>query len=123
PHKNRSGKQVNKMDQRTHARAEGPAMISDNAPFPNGEICVVTGATSGIGRATALGLARLGAKVVIVARNPARAAAVVAEIATIPGALAAEAVLADLTEMKEVRRAAEEISTRFDRVDVLVNNA
>jgi NAD(P)-dependent dehydrogenase (short-subunit alcohol dehydrogenase family) len=89
----------------------------------NGEISVVTGATSGIGRATAIGLARLGAKVVVVARNAAKAAAVVADIAKIPGALEAEIVLADLTEMKEVRRAAEEIGHRFDRVDVLVNNA
>ena len=88
----------------------------------NGEICVVTGATSGIGRATAIGLARRGAKVVIVARDAARAAAVVAEIGRF-SAHPAEVVLADLAEMKQVRRAAEEISNRFDRVDVLVNNA
>lgn len=89
----------------------------------NGEICVVTGATSGIGRATAIGLARLGAKVVIVARNRAKAGSVVAEIAGIAGAIAAETVIADLTEMKAVRRAGDEIRTRFDRVDVLINNA
>jgi len=89
----------------------------------NGEICVVTGATSGIGRATAIGLAKLGARVVIVARNPSKAEAVVAEIAAIPGAPAAEIVLADLTEMQQVRRASDEIRARFDRVDVLINNA
>jgi NAD(P)-dependent dehydrogenase (short-subunit alcohol dehydrogenase family) len=48
---------------------------------------------------------------------------VVAEVAKIAGAPKAEVVLADLTEMKQVRRAAEEIRTRFDRVDVLVSNA
>lgn len=89
----------------------------------NGKICVVTGATSGIGRATAIGLARLGATVVIVARNADKAAALVAAIAAIAGAAKAEIVLADLTAMKDVWRAADEISTRFDRVDVLINNA
>ena len=89
----------------------------------NGKICVVTGATSGIGRATAIGLARLGARIVILARNPAKAASVVAEIAAIAGAVKAEIVVADLTEMKQVRRAAEDIAARFERVDVLVCNA
>ena len=89
----------------------------------NGEICVVTGATSGIGRATAIGLAGLGAKVVIVARNESKAAEVVAAISEIPGAVKPEVVLADLTEMTEVRRAGDEIRTRFDHVDVLINNA
>ncbi len=89
----------------------------------NGKICVITGATSGIGRATAIGLAKLGAKIVIVARNPVKAAAVVAEIAAIAGTTKAEIVLADLTEMKDVRRAADDIRARFDRVDVLISNA
>jgi len=89
----------------------------------NDKICVVTGATSGIGRATAIGLAKLGAKVVIVARNRDKAEAVVAEIAGISGAPTAEVVLADLAEMQQVRNAAGEIGARFDRVDVLVNNA
>lgn len=89
----------------------------------NNKICVVTGATSGIGRATAIGLAKLGAKVVIVARNRDKAEAVVAEIAAISGAPTAEVILADLAEMHLVRNAADEIRARFDRVDVLVNNA
>ena len=89
----------------------------------NGEMCVVTGATNGIGRATAIGLAKLGAKVVIVARNQSKAAEVVAEISKIPGAPKPEIVLADLTEMKQVCRACDEIRTRFDHVDVLINNA
>ena len=89
----------------------------------NGEICVVTGATNGIGRATAIGLAKLGAKVVIVARNQSKAAEVVAEISKIPGAPKPEIVLADLTEMRQVCRACDEIRTRFDHVDVLINNA
>ena len=93
------------------------------ASVMQGEICVVTGATSGIGRATAIGLAKSGARVVIVARNASKAAEVVAEIASLPAAAKAEVVLADLTEMSEVGQAADEIGRRFDRVDVLVNNA
>ena len=62
-----------------------------------GEICVVTGATSGIGRATAIGLAKAGAKVVIVARSQAKASALVDELARLPGVVAPEIVLADLT--------------------------
>lgn len=89
----------------------------------NSEICVVTGATNGIGRATAIGLARAGAKVVIVARNQSKAAEVVAEISKIPGVYTPEIVLADLTEMKQVCRACDEIGTRFGHIDVLINNA
>jgi retinol dehydrogenase 14 len=89
----------------------------------NGKTCVITGATSGIGRATAIGLAKLGAKIVIVARNPVKAAAVAAEIASVGGTEKAEIVIADLAEMKQVRRASDEIRTRFDRVDVLISNA
>jgi len=89
----------------------------------HGEICVVTGATNGIGRATAIGLAKLGAQVVLVARNQSKAAEVVAEISQIPGAPTPAIVLADLTEMKQVCRACDEIRTRFDHVDVLINNA
>ena len=100
-----------------------PHASAHQAPAMDGKICVVTGATNGIGRATAIGLARLGAKVVIVARNPSKAAAVAAEISKIPGAHEPEIVLADLTEMHQVRRAGAEIRTRFDHVDVLINNA
>jgi short-subunit dehydrogenase len=49
----------------------------------NGEICVVTGATSGIGRATAIGLARKGARVVLVARSQAKATQLVDEISNV----------------------------------------
>ncbi len=98
-------------------------MTNDRTTDMQGKICVITGATNGIGRATALGLARRGAEIVIVARNATKAAAVANEIAAIGGAPVASIVLADLTEMHDVRRAAAEIAARFDRVDVLVNNA
>ena len=98
------------------------AIVSEESAM-HGEICVVTGATNGIGRATAIGLAKLGAKVVIVARNQSKAAEVVAKILQIPGAPTPAIVLADLTEMKQVCRACDEIRTRFDHVDILINNA
>jgi NAD(P)-dependent dehydrogenase (short-subunit alcohol dehydrogenase family) len=78
----------------------------------NGEICVVTGATSGIGRATAIGLAKKGARVVLVARNQAKATQLVDEISKIRGVIKPEIVLADLSEMKQVCRASDEIRNR-----------
>jgi NAD(P)-dependent dehydrogenase (short-subunit alcohol dehydrogenase family) len=91
------------------------------------KVCLITGATAGIGEVTARALARLGAKVVISSRNPDRCHATVeriaAENADLPGVPMAEYIVADLSEMAQVRRLAEEFSERFDRLDVLVNNA
>jgi NAD(P)-dependent dehydrogenase (short-subunit alcohol dehydrogenase family) len=82
-----------------------------------GRIALVTGATSGIGRATAIQLAREGAEVIVHGRDPERGEQVVAEIA---GALGkARFVAADLSDPTEVRRLADEAG----EVDVLVNNA
>ena len=74
----------------------------------NGKICLVTGATNGIGKATALALAQMGATVVIVGRNPAKCALVVSEIKQISGNDAVEALTADLSIMAEVRHLAEQ---------------
>ncbi|MDT7660024.1 MAG: hypothetical protein QOF38_4739 [Pseudonocardiales bacterium] len=82
-----------------------------------GQIALVTGATSGIGRATAIQLAREGAEVIVHGRDPERGEQVVAEIA---GALGkARFVAADLSDPTEIRRLADEAG----EVDVLVNNA
>ncbi|MFM8409512.1 MAG: SDR family NAD(P)-dependent oxidoreductase [Alphaproteobacteria bacterium] len=85
-------------------------------------VCIVTGATSGIGRATALGLARRGASVGIVARDAGKARATADEIVRGGGAMPM-IFLADLGSQAEVRRVAREILDRCPRVDVLVNNA
>ncbi|MDT7609369.1 MAG: hypothetical protein QOG96_3872 [Pseudonocardiales bacterium] len=83
----------------------------------SGRIALVTGATSGIGRATAIQLAREGAEVIVHGRDPERGEQVVAEIA---GALGkARFVAADLSDPTEIRRLADEAG----KVDVLVNNA
>ncbi|HEX4359320.1 MAG TPA: SDR family NAD(P)-dependent oxidoreductase [Pseudonocardia sp.] len=85
---------------------------------------VVTGATEGIGKEIARGLVDRGAAVTIVARNEAKAEATVRELAAgSGGAHVPEVVLADLSDLGSVRRAADELGSRYDRIDVLVNNA
>jgi len=87
-----------------------------------GRTCVVTGATSGIGRATALALGGMGARMALVARDAARAAETAASLAT-AGAPEPLVFLADLRSQAEVRRVAGEILRSCPRIDVLVNNA
>jgi NAD(P)-dependent dehydrogenase (short-subunit alcohol dehydrogenase family) len=87
----------------------------------NGKVCVVTGATSGIGKATAIALARQGAQVVLVGRDRGRGEATAAEL----GAVAAappRLEIADLASMAQVRTLAGRLGA-LDRIDVLVNNA
>ncbi|HEX8832218.1 MAG TPA: SDR family NAD(P)-dependent oxidoreductase, partial [Longimicrobium sp.] len=88
-----------------------------------GRVCVVTGASGGIGQATAVELARRGATVVLVARSRERGQAVASQIERDTGRRDTRLVLADLSRQAEVRRAAGEILAACPRVDVLVNNA
>ncbi len=88
-----------------------------------GKTVLVTGANQGIGKATALALAHEGARVVLLARNPEKGRAAVAEIQAATGSRGVELIVADLASLAQVRRAASEFKTRFDRLDVLINNA
>src|SRR5580700_360424 len=85
-----------------------------------GEVCVVTGATSGIGKATAAALAGLGAQVVLVGRDRGRAEATVAELGR--AAVAPRFEIADFTSMGQVRELAARLEA-LEHIDVLVNNA
>ncbi len=89
----------------------------------SGTTCLVTGATSGIGQETALRLAMLGAAVIIVGRDTARGEAAGEEIRRRVPLAQVETVTADLSSLAQVRRLAEEVLGRHDRLDVLVNNA
>jgi len=88
-----------------------------------GKVCVVTGATAGIGKETALGLAKLGATVVIVARDPQKAARTVDEISRAAVNRNVDWVRADFASLDSVRAAAADIRKRFGAIQVLVNNA
>jgi NAD(P)-dependent dehydrogenase (short-subunit alcohol dehydrogenase family) len=86
-------------------------------------VVVVTGASSGIGKATAIALAQQGWRVIGVGRSPDRSAAAEAEIRAASSSGQVDMVRADLSRMAEAKRAASEIAALTDRIDVLVNNA
>ena len=88
-----------------------------------GKVCLVTGGTSGIGRVTAVELARKGARVLIAGRDEARGAAAVESIRRNGAAGQAEFLAGDLTEQAGVRRLAEQVRERCEALHVLVNNA
>jgi NAD(P)-dependent dehydrogenase (short-subunit alcohol dehydrogenase family) len=88
-----------------------------------GKTVVVTGATSGIGRATAVGLARLDSRLILVGRDAGRAQETVAEIRAATGRADVEMLRGDFARQAEVRRVAGEILARTDAIHVLVNNA
>jgi retinol dehydrogenase-14 len=86
----------------------------------DGRIVLITGATGGIGKATAVGLAALGAKVLITGRDRGRTDDTVREIQATGGEV--EGFVADLSSQSEVRRLADEVLQRHPRIDVLINN-
>jgi NAD(P)-dependent dehydrogenase (short-subunit alcohol dehydrogenase family) len=88
-----------------------------------GKRVVLTGASRGIGRETALALGRMGADLSLVVRDAERGKAVAAEVTALGGGGAVEVFVADLSSMADVRRAGAEILGKHDVIDVLVNNA
>jgi len=89
----------------------------------DGKVCLITGATSGIGKATAMELASMGASVVMVGRDRGRGEAAMAEIKEESSNASVDLMLADLSSQEEIRRLADEFKEAYQRLDVLINNA
>ena len=87
------------------------------------KVAIVTGASSGIGLYTALGLARAGMRVIMTGRNRDRTDAARDFVTTRVGDAQIETALADFASLAAVRRLADEILSRHQRIDVLINNA
>jgi NAD(P)-dependent dehydrogenase (short-subunit alcohol dehydrogenase family) len=96
--------------------------MKQQAADMTGRVCVVTGATRGIGRATAEGLARQGASVVLVVRRSEDGMLISREISAAGGATP-DVVSADLSSQASIRQAAEELKKRHPCLHVLINNA
>lgn len=94
-----------------------------NGRMMEGRVCVVTGATAGMGQAAAMELARRGATVVLVARSRERAERTRMEVMRAAGHDRVGIVLADLSAQAQVRAAAAQIPERWPAVHVLINNA
>jgi NAD(P)-dependent dehydrogenase (short-subunit alcohol dehydrogenase family) len=88
-----------------------------------GKICLVTGSTSGIGRVTALELAKMGATVVLACRDKSKGEATRDEIKAQNSNASVDMLLADLSSQQSVRQLAQDFKDRYSRLEVLVNNA
>ena len=99
------------------------ALVESHPPAFADRVWVVTGATSGIGKATALGLARLGGTVVLACRNATRAEAARKEIVAATGNEKVSVELVDLASLASIRSFADAFQRKHDRLDALVNNA
>lgn len=88
----------------------------------SGKTVLITGGTGGIGKATATGLARMGATVAVVGRDRTRGVAAVEDIKRASGNERIDLLLADLERQAEIRRLADKVSAHYARLDVLINN-
>src|SRR5664280_2698399 len=107
----------------TPSAIDKESAMADNITGPMaGKTVLVTGGTGGIGKATALGLAALGARVGIIGRDHVRTQASAADIAAASGNPAVDSIAADMSSQAEVRRLGREVLDAYPRLDVLVNN-
>src|SRR6202035_1889119 len=87
-----------------------------------GKVVLITGGTGGIGKATAIGLATMGARVGITGRDLARAEEAAADLPAASGTQGVDAFAADMTSQAEVRRLAAAVLNAYPRLEVLINN-
>jgi NAD(P)-dependent dehydrogenase (short-subunit alcohol dehydrogenase family) len=87
------------------------------------KICMITGANSGIGKETALALAKMGAQIIMVCRDARKGEKVRRKIVEQSGNKSIDLMLADLSSKKSIRDLAQEFNKKYDRLQVLVNNA
>jgi retinol dehydrogenase 14 len=102
--------------------ADGRKVLENTSGSMGGRVILITGGTSGIGKAAATALTAMGARVVVTGRDEERGERAVEEIRRDTGG-EVSLMLADLAVQADVRRLAEEFQERHDRLDVLVNNA
>ena len=88
-----------------------------------GKTIVITGGTSGIGEVAAVALAKMGARIVLVARDKSRGDATLARLRDNAPSIAHSVYFADLLRLAQMKRVAAEIADRERRIDVLINNA
>ena len=102
---------------------EQPMVVPSDASTMVGKNILITGANSGLGFASARALAELGAKIIMVCRNESRGVAARDEIVRVARGDPPVLLIADLSSQAAVRNLAQELHARFQRLDVLMNNA
>ncbi|MHA2121128.1 MAG: SDR family oxidoreductase [Promethearchaeota archaeon] len=99
------------------------AFKKNTSDLMKGKICIVTGANSGIGKATAMGLAKMGTTIVMVCRNKERGEKALNEIKEEISNTSIDLMLADLSSQKEIYNFVRDYKTRYQKLHVLINNA
>jgi len=94
-----------------------------NKILGNERICIITGATSGIGRATAFELSKYNMKLILIARNNLNGIYIVEKINKLCGKDKAMFIMADITNFLEIYNAVIQIKKQYNQVDILINNA
>ncbi|NVM00880.1 MAG: SDR family oxidoreductase [Candidatus Helarchaeota archaeon] len=89
----------------------------------NGKICMITGSNSGIGKATAIGLAEMGATIIMVCRNTDRGEKAKKEIIDKTSNTSIDLLLADLSSQQAIRNLVDNYQSKYEKLHVLINNA
>lgn len=98
-------------------------LLGEREKSMKGKICLITGGNSGIGKATAIELAKKGATIVLICRNEERGKKAIQDIIEETGNNQVDLLLADLSSQRSVKQAADQFKKKFNKLDVLINNA